>query len=233
MADMAVLVPTRGRPGNAARLIEACAKTCRADTRIILGVDDDDAWNYEGRLSGTDLVIRPRMGLAKWTNELAAVALRTYPDVPVLASLGDDHVPETDGWDVSLIEALGAMGGGWAYPWDGRRDDIAEAVAVTSSIVAALGWMALPGLHHWCIDNAWTALARYLGRLAYLDQVRVPHVHPHNPDPQYQAPADPVYEEARWSYDLDKRRYLTWRDDPTGLRADAAKVRGILGIEAP
>lgn len=231
--DMVVLVPTRGRPGNARRLIDACAKTCRADTRILFGLDEDDARRYPPeQMTGSDLIIRPRMGLAPWTNELARLALRYHPSAAALCSLGDDHVPVTDGWDVQLLESLERMGGGWAYPDDARRADIAEAVAVSAAIVAGLGWMALPDLHHWCIDNAWTALARAVGRLEYLPDVKVPHYHPHSPVPAYQVPADPVYEEARWSYDLDKRRYLNWRDQG-GLAADAAKVREILGMEAP
>ncbi len=237
MADMIVLVPSRGRPGNVARLIEACEKTCRADTRLILGFDDDDPMlgnckAIAAQRPAVDYYVKPRMGLAPWTNDLASLAQKNYPGTPVLASLGDDHVPETDGWDVALIEAIEAQGGGWAYPNDGRREDIAEAVAVSSPIVAGLGWMALPSLHHWCIDNAWTALARAVGRLEFLYHVDVPHYHPHSPDPAYQVPADPTYEEARWSYDLDKRRYLHWRDQG-GLAADAAKVREILGIETP
>ena len=58
----------------------------------------------------------------------------------------------------------------------------------------------------------------------------MPHYHPRSPEPVYQAAADPTYEEARWSYDLDKRRYLHWRDQG-GLARDAAKVREILGID--
>lgn len=231
MADMIILVPTRGRPGNAARLADACARTCRADTVLMLGLDDDDAWQYPLDVTGgAEVIIGPRSGLAGWTNDLARIALGRYPGAAALCSLGDDHVPETDGWDVSLIEALGQIDGGWVYPDDARRDDIAEAVAVSSSIVAGLGWMALPDLHHWCIDNAWTKLAATVSRLEFLHHVKVPHYHPHSPVAAYQVPADPVYEEARWSYDLDKRRYLHWRDQG-GLAADAAKVREILGME--
>ncbi len=242
MADLVVLVPSRGRPGNVARLIEACAATCRADTRLWFGFDDNDPQLGANRAAAqaaqlrtgvaTRYTIGPRHGLAVWTNDLASMALRWFPDAVALCSLGDDHVPETDGWDEQLLGALAKMGGGWAYPWDGRRDDIAEAVAVSTSIMRDLGWMALPKLHHWCIDNAWTTLAKAVGRLEYLEHVRVPHRHPHNPIASLRVVPDATYEEARWSYDLDKRRYLHWRDQG-GLAADAAKVREILGIEAP
>ena len=231
MADMVVLVPTRGRPDNAARLLKACEKTCRADTRLWFGIDSDDAWLYPPTVTSSgEVTIGPRMGLAAWTNKLAEQSLARYPGA-VLCSLGDDHVPLSDGWDESLLKAIDAMDGGWAYPNDHRRDDIAEAVAVSPRIVRELGWMALPDVHHWCIDNAWTKLAATVGRLEYLPDVHVPHYHPHSPEPAYQVAADPTYEEARWSYDLDKRRYLHWRDQG-GLAKDAAKVREILGIEA-
>ena len=42
MTDLALLVPSRGRPKNVARLIEACEKTCRASTVIHFGFDNDD-----------------------------------------------------------------------------------------------------------------------------------------------------------------------------------------------
>lgn len=232
MADMVVLVPSRGRPGNVGRLLEACAKTCRADTRVAFGFDEDDPQLEANTAAlagmlGPSWSVSARRGLAEWTNYLAMLHA---PDAPVLCSLGDDHVPRTDGWDVALIEAIGQIDGGWAYPDDSRRDDIAEAVAVSSSIVRGLGWMALPDLHHWCIDNAWTALARAVGRLEYLHHVKVPHYHPHSPRLELQVPADHTYEEARWSYDLDKRRYLRWRDQG-GLGKDAARVRELLGME--
>jgi hypothetical protein len=42
MGDLAVLVPSRERPHNIARLIEAMDKTCRGDTTLIVGVDEDE-----------------------------------------------------------------------------------------------------------------------------------------------------------------------------------------------
>ena len=239
MADMAVLVPSRGRPGNVARLIDARGRTCQASTVLWFGFDQDDphlkanianVTAAGGEQAGIRYEVRTRGGLAWWTNHLAEKALTRWPGA-VLCSLGDDHVPLSDGWDESLLKAIDVIDGGWAYPNDHRRDDIAEAVAVSPRIVRELGWMALPNVHHWCIDNAWTKLAATVGRLEYLPDVHVPHYHPHSPEPAYQVAADPTYEEARWSYDLDKRRYLHWRDQG-GLARDAAKVREILGMEA-
>ena len=54
--------------------------------------------------------VRPRMGLAKWTNTLSAL----HEDTRWQASIGDDMVPVTDGWDERLCEAAGPAG--MAYP---------------------------------------------------------------------------------------------------------------------
>ena len=88
------------------------------------------------------LEVGPRNGLCGWTNE---VAVRRAAEYPYLASLGDDMVPRTKGWDRALVRAITDMGGtGLAYPWDGTREDIPEAVVLSSDIVQALGWMCAP-----------------------------------------------------------------------------------------
>src|SRR5690349_19333781 len=99
MADLAVLVPSRGRPHNVARLIQACAATCEADTLLHFGFDDDDP-RLEQNLKAAAahvVTVRPRMGLAAWTNALAREHTETLPEFRprALASIGDDMVPVT------------------------------------------------------------------------------------------------------------------------------------------
>lgn len=207
MTDLAVLVPSRGRPANVARLVEACKKTCRAGTHLMFGIDNDDpardtyihSMDWE-----SSMLIRDRMGLVAWTNYLAA----NQPDVPYLASLGDDMVPITDGWDAELITAVEKMGGGYAYPDDKRRADIPEAVVVDARIVKALGWFALPSLSHWFCDDVWGALGKGAGRLAYCPDVIVEHRHPNvYPD----AKPDATYDAAAATYLADAAEYRRWR----------------------
>src|SRR5271166_5200043 len=151
--DLLVITPTRGRPHNIARLIKAMRETCKMKTHLVIGVDDDDPElpGYEklheqyGGESFT-MLTGPRKGLTEWTNDIAVIYVDEYP---FLASLGDDHVPRTPGWDKALIRAIFNMGGtGFSYPWDYTREDIPEAVVMSSGIVKALGWMAMPDLSH-------------------------------------------------------------------------------------
>ena len=232
--DLAVLVPSRGRPGNVERLLDACVKTCRAGTEVLWGFDSDDPHLEElCALAGANYYIMPRMGLAPWTNHLAR-QIPAHQAPRAIASLGDDHVPETDGWDERLLAALEMAGGGFAVPNDLRTPGFPEAVAISTPIVAALGWVAPTWSHHWCIDDAWNALALEAGAYLYLPDVVVAHHHPENKVPGYRAESDATYGEAAWSWERDRRAFIKWKtlieaDGWTGLQRDAATVYGALG----
>jgi len=105
---------------------------------------------------------------------------REYADVyDFWCSLGDDHLPQTEGWDVQLIEAIEVMGGtGIAYPDDTLMGpDLATCAVMSADIPDALGWVAYPKLAHYCCDNVWTDLGRRAGCLAYCPEVIVEHLH--------------------------------------------------------
>lgn len=221
--DLIVLVPSRGRPGNVARLVEACDRTCRATTKLYFGFDLDDPQrpaseaavpaDRHGHVSG------PRKGLGGWTNYLADMI--GVPNAPYLASIGDDMVPVTDGWDEQLITGIEHMGGGFAYPDDGRRTDVPEAVVVSTAIVQALGWMCAPGLHHWYIDNVWRDLGTGAGCLLYCGDIHVPHLHP-NVTGQ---PGDATYNDAAQSFNSDLAAYQRWR--MRNMPRDISTVRAV------
>ena len=226
MTDLAILVPSRGRPASVARLAEACAQTCRTSYVLHWGFDEDDPQLDKAlHESAGQVTIKPRMGLTAWTNLLADEHLKTLPEfVPsYLASLGDDHLPVTDGWDEQLITAVEHMGGGIAYPNDERRVDIPEAAVISTPIVRALGWMANPAMNHWYIDNVWSDLGRGAGCLAFCRDVLVRHLHP-NVAPG--TPVDATYTDAAGDWDADLRAYQKWR--LYQMRADIATVKTCL-----
>jgi len=145
--DLLVIVPSRGRPQNIRRLLNAVHNTAMMNTHVSIGIDDDDdaASNYmkifeECGREWDDLQEGCRKGLTEWTNHIAVPEAANYP---YLASFGDDMIPRTKGWDKALITGIERMGGtGFTYPHDGSREDIPEAVVMSSDIVQVLGWMA-------------------------------------------------------------------------------------------
>jgi hypothetical protein len=226
--DLLVIVPSRGRPGNVARLIRAIARTATAQTDLIFGFDDDDpslrqniavttAWSDQMPVG---VETGPRKSLGGWTNQIALTAAGDYR---ALASFGDDHVPQTCGWDKLLLAAIDGMGGvGIAYPDDGIRDDVGEAWVMSSAIVRALGWMCEPSLQHWWVDEVITVIGREAGCLTYLPDVMVRHNHPAAGRGQF----DATYWEAFEGVSRDKKAYETWRAQR--MAADIATVRALL-----
>jgi hypothetical protein len=218
--DLAVLVPSRGRPENVARLVEACARTCRLDTIVAFGFDEDDdelAANLKAA-DGCLTSVRHRMGLAAWTNTLSAL----HEDTRWQASIGDDMVPVTDGWDERLCEAAGPSG--MAYPNDRRRDDIPEAVVISTRVVRALGWFCQPSLRHWYVDSVWRDLGTGAGCLTYLPGVLVDHRHPNVPGSG--ARPDRTYADAAAGFGADLAAYQKWR--MKRMRADIETVKSCL-----
>jgi hypothetical protein len=218
VTDLLVIVPSRGRPANVERLVRACAMTCRADTLVYFGFDADDS-DVDDNVRASDGALYdtgPRDTLTGWTNKIA----REHGcDMPYLASIGDDMVPATDGWDEQLLAVLEENGPGFAYPNDLRRTDIPEAVVISRPIVDALGWMSPPFVTHWYQDNVWADLGRAAGCLHYLPGVIVDHRHPNVTG----EPADATYYDAARKFAADLAAYQRWR--LKGMAADVARVR--------
>jgi hypothetical protein len=219
--DVLVLVPTRERPGNARRLVKAVAGTAALDTRIVFAVDDDDT-SYDGVNLAPAAVLRgPRRDVGAWTSDLAAALAE---DCRFLASLGDDHVPVTAGWDALLVAALdGRMG--VAYGNDLHQGaEAPTACLIPSPVITALGYMAPPGPVHLFIDLFWKRLGQDLGCLEYLPEVVVEHVHPH----AGKAPWDDSYRRSDALSGSDGAAYdrflaNQWPDD-------LSRLKGVLGL---
>lgn len=225
MADLAVLTPTRGRPAQFAELAQAIHATAALDVVLIGYVDDDDP-DLEAylELAGGHVFIAdgPRQSLSGWTNAAARAAVHA---APYLASLGDDHLPRTAGWDQRLIAAIEAFAGpGMAYGNDlyqGRN--LPTAWVVSAEVVRELGWMMLPTCEHMYVDTAVLALGEAAGRIAYVPDVVIEHRHPL----AGKAPWDDSYRETNTAvrYAADKAAYDAWLAG--GLATDAAAVKAL------
>jgi hypothetical protein len=226
--DLLLIVPSRARPGNVARLLDAVHAKSRLMTHVHVAVDDDDPEIEQYRQvmdsdggPGDVLETGPRKGLAAWTNE---VAVRRAGEYPYLASFGDDHLPRTNGYDRALVRAIQDMGGtGFSYPWDGIRADIPEAVVVSSDIVKALGWMCQPALQHYWIDDTWADLGHGAGCIRHLRAVVVDHIHPD----AGKAPGDKTYSDANGKIPADREAYYRWRAER--MAADIRTIRALHG----
>ncbi len=231
MPDLLIIVPSRGRPGSIARLLDSVRETRRIDTHVHVAVDEDDPElpRYRAvmeKAGGEDDVLETgsRKGLAAWTNE---IAVRRAAGYPFLASFGDDHVPRTPGWDAALVRGIQDMGGtGMTYPWDSTREDVPEAVVMSSDIVQVLGWMCEPSLSHWYVDNVWADLGRGAGCIRHLRAIAVDHIHP----AAGKAPADATSRDNGRSLDADRDAYWAWRRER--MAGDIEKIAMLRELRA-
>lgn len=223
MPSLLVITPSRGRPRSVARLLDSVHATRKISTHLHVCVDEDDetlpdyrrVFDIAGR-EGDVLEVGTRNGLCGWTD---LVAVRRAGEYDFLASFGDDMVPRTPGWDFLLTRGIADMGGtGIVYPWDGTREDIPEAPVMSSDIVTALGWMCLPGLRHWFVDDAWGELGRRAGCLRHLRAVWVEHLHPG----LGVTPFDRTNADSGESLAEDRAVYREWRR--TRMLADAETI---------
>jgi hypothetical protein len=234
MPELVILTPTRGRAAQFARLVEAVSTTSAGDVSIHAGRDFDDPTNYNTLPGLRSPIVDPsvpravRRSLSAWTNALAERVLASPWPPAYLASLGDDHVPRTPAWDTILIDAIKAMGGtGIAYGNDllqGRS--LPTAWVMSADIVRTLGWVMLPTLEHMYVDNAILELGRAAGCITYRPDVVIEHMHP----VAGKAEVDESYRSSNSAARMaaDRRAFESWKADPAGLAADAAKVAALL-----
>ena len=175
MRDVLIIAATREREAQARRLIGAVLDTCTLRTDLVLAVDADDP-SYDDLDPRPAKIVRGhRQDVAGWTNYLAGIMAWDYRAV---VSMGDDHLPQTPGWDEILLGELGGRPG-VAYGNDlFQRENWPTAALITTDITETLGYVAPPGVEHLYIDCFWRQLGEDLGNLRYRDDVIIEHVHP-------------------------------------------------------
>lgn len=216
--DLLVLVPSRNRPRAVRELAQAFTDTCRANTRLVVLVDDDDVdldeYCQDAAGIGTyDLYVGPRLRIGPTLNRFAPTLA---PEAFALGFMGDDHRPRTVAWDQLYVNNLRNMGYGVVYGNDLiMGEEIPTQVAMTSDIVLATGHFVPDGMIHLWLDNVWKSLGQSLGKIRYLPDVIVEHMHPIAGKGEW----DASYREnnADEVFDADHARYLWWRENELPL----------------
>lgn len=208
---MAYLVPSRGRPVNAARLAQRWRETAASDTHLIFLIDDDDPElpGYEKALDeyGDEQIFymideRRRVGptLNHWAPKFAA-------RYDAIGFMGDDHLPQTARWDTLLSEAIESQRYVIAYGDDlFQRGNLPTAVLMDARIIRSLGFMVPAGLTHLYLDNFWRDLGNELGTLRYLPHVVIEHRHPQAQKAEWDAGYREVNGGEMWEADTDAYR---------------------------
>jgi hypothetical protein len=206
MNDTAILVPSRGRPQSIVRLIEALQNTLtKAD--LYVGIDESDP------LLDDYVAIAARYKSAGVKVWVGSRRMRFGPTLNALAQL-TAHERELD-----------ALGTGIVYGNDlVQGENLPTQMGMTSNIVTTLGYAVPEGFTHLYIDDYFLALGCALGKVTYLPDVIVEHLHYSAGKSQQ----DQTYEEANSpeNWNNDRTRFSIYVLDE--LPTDVLKLRKLL-----
>lgn len=232
MSELAVLVPSRGRPQQAAELVDAWFAT-RSGAALWLALDYDDPTRADYPFYGEQgscedspeflsYVTGPsKGGIGPILNGLGPTLAKDYAYV---GFMGDDHRPRTHGWGVKVTDALSRWGTGMVYGDDlFQGPALPTAVFMRSSIILALGRMVPLAQRHLFLDDYWKALGAGAGCLAYLPDVIIEHLHPH----AGKAEVDEGYERVWPLWEADERAWNRFRTSGQ-LDWDIGQVRSLI-----
>lgn len=232
MTALAVVVPTRGRPENAARLAAAFEETTSSGAVPVFVADSDDPAlpEYRALLNGcfiSELLVHEGpgghglCGPLNWATRLCS-AVYDY-----VGFMGDDHLPRTQGWDEQMAGELDSLEPRIAYGNDLIQGaNLPTAVFMQSRMIRAMGFMAPQAMRHLYLDNFWKELGQRTGGLRYRDDVIIEHLHP----VAGKAPMDEGYRRVN-AAEADRRDREAWVDyrDGEGFEAALRLVRGEYG----
>lgn len=228
--DLLFIVPSRGRPHNIAALHDAWSATTTGAAELLVAADDDDPTlpGYRDVCGERDieLTVGPRLRMSPTLNR---VAVERAPRHFAVGFLGDDHRPRTLGWSAHYLAELRTMGTGFVYGNDLLASErLPTQWAQTSNIVQALGAMTPAPVNHMFVDNQVYDLGHAIGRIRYLPDVIVEHLHPLNG----KAIDDAGYREVNdaAAFEADRLIYADWYEHQRP--ADVAKLRTLLGEAA-
>lgn len=237
MPDLAIIVPTRGRPENIRKVISAWDFTNawdHADLILAVDADDPEIQDYqdlfeEHKHPDTGEQLFSMMVSDVWVPMVhkldraahAAALSRLYFAV---GFAGDDHLPQTIGWAQRYLTVLREMGTGMVYGDDGYQGrKLSTEWAVTSDVVRALGRMVPAPVEHMYCDNSMMDVFNGAGALRHLPEVRIEHRHP----VAGKAETDAQYQRVnhRDQFRKDRLAYERWRS--SGMVTDINAVRAL------
>lgn len=220
------LVPTRNRVENALGLLHTWYDTSKDEDSgllFVLGTEDPRYREYFDKIPEEHIIDFPERGLVKALNYASVLYTQEYE---AIGFMGDDHRPRTPGWDAAYLDELRKLRSGYVYGNDllmGER--IPTQVAISSTIIEALGFFGPPGFTHLCVDLTWKDMGEGLHRITYLDDVIVEHMHP----AAGKAENDSGYQHVNSSMmvKLDEQEYMRWKRED--FRTELHRVMMAIG----
>lgn len=219
MADLLLIVPSRGHPARVRRLLKAMGETCTARTHVVFAFDSCDPALDDCEDAAVDALAMTDVGTRrKVATRVNDIALKYAGRYRAVMFATDVALPATEGWDTAILAALDLSRGGFVYPCDPACPGVPSSMAVSSDVVKALGWLCEPSLDHSYLGNVWIDVGKHAGCITYLPDVTVGQGQ--DPEDGEDLPYEPVLATAP-----DEAAYQAWRAER--MHADIATVRAL------
>lgn len=190
------IIPSR-RPHLVERVF---SKTAVTEPGIVV-INSEMASEYSGVKLPKDWAFHEVSGCEFYRDKIN----RTFADFPnekYYGIIGDDSVPETEGWDIFLGEQAGRLNiafGTQVYI------DRGGGGAIGGDLIRALGWICLPVVQHFYSDDAIELIGKEFDCLKFFRGIRLAHHH----FSVGRAPYDAVYKHR--SNGNDKQAFENWK----------------------
>lgn len=169
-----IILPTIYRPESLKRFVQAYVQT-DASLPVWVVMDENNFGFYHGiELPPTFRRVRVTPGTR--IGDIFNIILKHHPNEDFYGIMADDVVPTTFRWDIMLREAC--LPNKIAWGLDGGHDEtLPRHPFIGGALVRNLGFLAVPGLKHWFVDNAWRDIAQALECGEYRPEIRMTHLH--------------------------------------------------------
>jgi len=239
VAELTILVPTRGRPRSVRRQYEAFRETGAFDQGcdLVYLADESDpqlpmykqeigelpqSLGFQGNASVVTV-------LGHWKPMVAKLNIIAGGQAKIsrspLGFMGDDHLPRTENWVETILKEMRSGVSVVSGPDGLRTDDLPTWWVMDQLIVYALGRIVPANVAHMYCDNSVRDLAKGADVYRWMPDLLVEHLHPMAGKAEMDAGYATV--NAPEQYQEDAAAYMLWRYRQ--MRADVEKVRALRG----
>jgi hypothetical protein len=224
---LVIIVPTRNRPKNVAKVLLAWKETRGFDYADLVFAYDEDDPNLELYReaiigSGANGFCMPRWEPMVHKLNFVAVKQAQMQWREAVGFAGDDHLPRSPNWSKQYLDQLQQMKTGIVYGNDlWQAKGLPTEWAMTKDIINTLGRMVPAPVEHLYCDNSILELGTAAHCIQYMPTVVIEHMHPLWKKGEW----DQQYRDvnSRKQYGRDGQSFEQWKRDQ--MWEDAHKIR--------
>lgn len=169
-----IILPSIYRVENVKRFVK-CYKDTGATLQVFIVLDMNNADPYlEVQIPSTIRMVKVTTGTR--IGDIFNRIFQIYPKEDFYGIMADDVIPSTYRWDILLKEACMPDKIVWGY--DGGHDEtLPRHPFIGGDLARKLGFLSVPGVKHWYVDNGWRDIAQGLDCGRYMPEIRMKHMH--------------------------------------------------------